>query len=93
MYLYAINGATGALKWRYLASGIIKRMPAVHFSDESIVFGCEDGYVYRISSVGTLLWRYFTNYAVPSAISISPAGLILYGDGDGSCLAVIPQNT
>lgn len=41
MYLYAIDGTTGVLKWRYLSGGVIKRMPAIHPTDGSIIFGCE----------------------------------------------------
>ncbi len=54
----------GKILWKYRTSQPVKSTPIVR--ENSIIFTCTDGYVYRLSLDGTLLWRTRIGYSTSS---------------------------
>jgi outer membrane protein assembly factor BamB len=55
--VYALDEATGAVQWSYVAGGRIDSAPA--FYRGRIIFGSNDGFVYCLRAVdGALAWRF-----------------------------------
>src|SRR5690606_26051431 len=58
-YLYAIDGKTGALRWKFKTNGAIRSTPAIY--NGKVFIGSWDTYVYAIDQkTGRQLWRYKT---------------------------------
>lgn len=58
-YLYAIDGKTGALRWKFKTNGAIRSTPAVYKG--KVFIGSWDTYVYAIDEkTGRQLWQYKT---------------------------------
>lgn len=58
-HLYALNGRTGALKWKFKTDGIIHSTPAL--SDGVLYFGSWDTFFYAIeAATGKLVWKFKT---------------------------------
>src|SRR6185369_9603170 len=60
--LSAYNTDSGELKWRFYASGAVRR-PAAAFElkdkTQAVLFGSDDGYVYCLNAAdGTLRWKF-----------------------------------
>ena len=54
--VYALNGATGAVQWKYYAGAAFRSAPA--YWNGRVLAGCDDGWLYCLSaSDGKLLWR------------------------------------
>ena len=58
----AYNTDTGALNWRYYASGAVRRPPvamALTNGTNVVIFGCDDGYVYCLNAAnGAEVWKF-----------------------------------
>ena len=70
-YLYSINTTNGSVNWSYLANDAIQSSPAIG-PDGTIYFGCNDGFLYAVSSEGSLVWK-FNNGVIANQITSSPA--------------------
>jgi outer membrane protein assembly factor BamB len=57
--MYAVNGSTGDVIWKYTIESSIKTTPAID-ADGTLYFGATDGIFYAISSFGSLRWKYVT---------------------------------
>ncbi|MBM4019744.1 MAG: hypothetical protein FJ288_15720 [Planctomycetes bacterium] len=55
--LYALDGETGKVAWRYVAGGRVDSPPTIHGG--LALFGCRDGWVYCLrADDGRLAWRF-----------------------------------
>ena len=84
--MYALDAATGELRWSYTTGGVI-RWPAVVEQDTEY-FGSTDGYVYALDAfTGDLRWRYETE----GELWIGPVvigGSVYQGPGDSHLYAL-----
>jgi len=89
--VYAVDGKTGMLRWKYHTDGIVHSSPAV--SEGVLYIGGWDTYLYAINaSTGKLLWKFKTGgqFAM-SGIQTSPTianGTVYFGARDASFYAV-----
>ncbi len=88
--LYAVNSATGELKWRYPdetpLNTVIKSSPAV--GDDLVYFGAGDGKIYAITKdTGTLAWNFATNGMVNSSPTLVD-GVLFVGSADAHLYAL-----
>ena len=78
--MYALDAATGELRWSYRTGGVV-RWPAV-VEQDTAHFGSTDGYVYALDAItGDLRWRYETEgelWVGPVVIG----GSVYQGPGD-----------
>lgn len=77
--LLALDKATGETVWRFKAGDSIRCEPAC-FSG-TVAFGCEDGYVYVLSSDGRLAGRFAAGGAVRGGILLD-ADRLFFGSFD-----------
>ncbi len=55
--VYALDGATGRLRWSFFAEGPVRLAPVV--IEGKVYVGSDDGYVYCLSAAdGSLLWKF-----------------------------------
>ena len=87
------NTGEDTLKWKYLTGGTIYSSPAIG-SDGTIYVGSDDGYLYAISSAGSLKWKYNANGAVfyPSP-AIGSDGTIYIASDSSYLYALNPNGT
>jgi outer membrane protein assembly factor BamB len=77
---YALDKATGAVKWNYLTRGPVHSSPAV--VDGVVYFGGEDSYVYALKARdGSLLWRFKTELDIISSPAVA-GGAVFIGSND-----------
>lgn len=94
--LYALDTATGAVKWTFDTDEHIYSSPALDEAPDgtlrAIVFGSTDGSVYAVNPDGTLKWRYETGDVIRSspAIGRAPGGgeVVYVGNGAGTVFAL-----
>jgi outer membrane protein assembly factor BamB len=96
-YLYAINTATGLIKWRFKTDDDIYSSPALDEDARgnlrAIVIAATDGRVYAVSPAGHLLWSYDTGDVIRSSpvIGMAPDGvhqIVYVGAGNGVLYAL-----
>ena len=88
--LYAVNAATGSLKWKFASSGIIHTSPALYKG--MIYFGSWDTYLYALDAkTGKEIWKFKTNdqpnYHLLEGIQASPTiydGKVYFGARDAN---------
>lgn len=85
--MYAINGSTGSLRWKYTASYWVANNAAVG-SDGTIFFGCYDGRVYAVGASGNLTWRFNAGDYVKGTPAIGPGGTIIFGSSTNKVYAL-----
>src|SRR6185503_7433448 len=57
--LYAVDAATGALKWKYQTGDVVHASPAI--ADGMVFIGSWDSYMYALDAAsGALNWRFKT---------------------------------
>jgi outer membrane protein assembly factor BamB len=81
--LYAIDAATGNVKWTYTTGGSVTACPSV--SNGIIYFGSSDGYLYAVDTTGNLKWKYAIGGGTTSYASLSPSvsnGIVYVGGGN-----------
>jgi serine/threonine protein kinase len=84
--LYALQGDTGALIWKYATDAGVVSRPAIF--EDSLCFGSEDHRLHVISArSGRLLWTYFTDAPVRSSPCVAE-GHVFVGSDDGFLHAV-----
>jgi outer membrane protein assembly factor BamB len=77
---YALDKATGAVKWNYLTRGPIHSSPAV--VEGVVYFGGEDTYIYALKAKdGSLLWRFKTERDIISSPVVA-GGAVFIGSND-----------
>ena len=85
--LYAINTASGNLRWRYQAGSAIESSPVI--DDAGVVyFGSYDGKVYGVSAEGNLAFRFATGGRVQSTPAIGSDRVLYVGSDDNKLYAV-----
>ena len=85
--LYAINTASGNLRWRYQAGSAIESSPVI--DDAGVVyFGSYDGKVYGVSAEGNLAFRFATGGRVQSTPAIGSDRVLYVGSNDHKLYAV-----
>lgn len=84
--LYAIDGATGSLKWAFATGGVIIGSPAVG-PDGTVFIGSNDSFFYAVHPDGSLKW---ISEAVPSYSPINGSPVlntagdaVYFGNDDG----------
>ncbi len=79
--VYALDGATGALKWKFTAPKMLNASPAVG-ADGTVYAGAYDGKVYALDgATGTKRWEFATRSLLNEAPAVSAAGDTVYVGG------------
>jgi outer membrane protein assembly factor BamB len=95
--LYALDGKTGTVKWKFPTSDHIYASAALDADGQgkttAIVFGSADGSFYAVDPKGKLLWKYDTGDPIRSsaALGFAPDGnsrIVYFGDGNGKLYAL-----
>jgi outer membrane protein assembly factor BamB len=102
--IYAINGETGVIEWKYKTGGPINHSSPAIDIDGTVYIGSYDGYLYAFntatidpdnSSTWVYKWRFLTDGpgAIASSPAIAPDGSVIFGCADGKVYAVNPNGT
>jgi outer membrane protein assembly factor BamB len=84
--VYALDAATGRLRWSYTTGGGVYAGPAV--ADGIVYIGSDDGNLYALSAAtGHLRWSYDTRYAVESTPAVAD-GTVYFGSWDQKVFAL-----
>lgn len=79
--VYALNGKSGKLIWKFQTNGKVYSTPAIH--DKRLIVGSTDGNIYALNSNnGKELWRFATSKAVLGSPVID-GELAYIGGSDG----------
>ncbi len=79
-WLYALDGDTGGLKWKYEIGNVITASPAIG-PDGNLYVGAHDGILYAFSPGGSLLWTFEAGQElgpISAGAVFNPAGNRLY---------------
>ena len=96
-YMYALDGATGAKKWKFKTDDHIYSSAALGADPAgkttAIYFGSTDGIFYALDTRGELLWSYDTGDPIRSspALGEGPDGegaIVYFGSGNGKLYAL-----
>lgn len=94
-YLYALDGETGSLQWRYETGSLITASAAIG-PDGTIFIGSYDGILYAIRPDGSLKWSYSAGSSISpinGGAALNHAGDTLYfGTEDGDLYALGTSN-
>ena len=95
--IYAINGETGVIAWKYQTGGAINfSSPAIDING-IVYIGSYDGYLYAFDtqtinpengSTWVPKWKFQAKGAIKSSPAIAPDGTIIFGCADGNIYAV-----
>jgi outer membrane protein assembly factor BamB len=91
--LYAINGKTGAINWKYApsqdtgANADVDSAPAIG-GDGTIFFGTAGGTFYAVTPSGTERFHYTTGGRISSSPAIGPDGTVFIVSDDGQLYAI-----
>lgn len=98
--VYAINGETGVIEWKYQTGGSINfSSPAIDING-IVYIGSYDGYLYAFDtntinpddgSTWLPKWKFQTRGAIKSSPAIAPDGTVIFGCADGNLYAVFPD--
>jgi outer membrane protein assembly factor BamB len=84
--VYALDAATGRLRWSYTTGGGVYASPAV--AGGIVYIGSDDGKLYALSAAtGHLRWSYDTRYAVEST-PVLAGGTVYFGSWDHKVFAL-----
>jgi outer membrane protein assembly factor BamB len=81
---YALDAATGAVRWRYAVGGTVASSPVVDEARGSVIFACHDSYVYALdirtgsvpgggNATGVLKWRFRADFSVHASPALEQA--------------------
>jgi len=100
--IYAINGETGVIGWKYQTGGAINfSSPAIDING-IVYIGSYDGYLYAFDtqtinpdngSTWVPKWKFKTKGAIKSSPAIAPDGTIIFGCADGNIYALNPDGS
>lgn len=80
------NLSDGSKIWQIKTDDQIRSTPAYH--QGTIVFGCDDGFVYAVDKVaGQILWKYKTNASVQATPAIKDT-IVYIGSNDNNFYAI-----
>jgi outer membrane protein assembly factor BamB len=80
-FMYAPNGATGALVWRVPIPGEVQSSPAVD-ARGTVYVGANDGKLYALNGTsGVLKWSFDTGAKVESSPTLGADGTLYVGSG------------
>ncbi len=93
-YVYALDAATGALKWKFLTGDVVHASPAV--ADGVVYIGSWDRFLYALNGEsGTMLWRFETgddkeiyNHVGIAGSAAVAKGTVYFGCRDGHFFAI-----
>ena len=78
--VYAVNAATGRLRWSYATGSGVYAGPAV--AGDTVYIGSDDDKLYALNAAtGHLRWSYSNNYAVESTPVVA-GGTVYFGSND-----------
>ncbi len=87
--LYALNGQTGQVKWKYDSGGFVVTVPVI--ADGMAYIGNNDGHLYALDNqTGEEKWRFQTIGPVDTAPAVAD-GIVYVGASDGHLYAVDGQ--
>ncbi len=87
--IYALDIASGYMRWVYKTNGAINSVPIA--DSENIYIGSNDGKVYAVSQEeGKLQWSFQTDSTVQSTIIRTESSVVFVSDG-GHVFAVSPE--
>lgn len=110
-HFYALDAVNGELRWKYLTGGMIESSAALT-KDASVAYtadkltapgilyvGCNDGFLYAISTSGSLKWKFYTAIAgdvavgspIRSSPCLSPDDSTVYFGSDNSVMYAVSQ--
>ena len=87
----ADRGSSGVVLWRHTASATIEVSPSVA-ADGDVYVTANDGTAYALRGAGTLIWRKHIGQESYSSSSVSPNGLLYFGDNGGALNIVRASN-
>jgi len=88
--LFALDAATGTLKWRYPSTDTLgfNIRTGITIWEDLLLFGGTDGHLYALSAdTGRLVWRFPTRGPIRSAPVVT-GGTVFVGSDDNSLYAV-----
>jgi len=100
--IYAINGETGVITWKYQTGGAINSSSPAIDSNGIVYIGSYDDCLYAFDtktikpdngSTWVPKWKFQTKGAVQSSPAIAPDGTIIFGSTDGNLYAVNQDGT
>ena len=91
--VYALDAATGKLRWKFQAADVVHSSPAI--VNGLLYIGCWDGTMYALkASSGELAWKFTTGadamhfmQGIPGSAAVS-AGIVVFGSRDNNIYAL-----
>ncbi|HEX9415002.1 MAG TPA: PQQ-binding-like beta-propeller repeat protein, partial [Ktedonobacterales bacterium] len=89
--LYALDAATGALKWKLPTGNDVRSTPLV--ANGLVYFGSADGVIYAVDQQGgTTRWTYKTGAAINRSSPTLANGLVYVSSEDAYVYGLDPQS-
>ncbi len=86
--VYALNGATGKMRWSFTTGGMVRSSPAIG-DDGTVYVGSVDSKVYALNGgTGTKKWSFSTGDSVFSSPAIGADGTVYIGSNDKKVYAL-----
>lgn len=90
--LYALDGQSGALKWKVTTGNEIPSSPVID-ADGTLIFGSWDGKVYAVDGQsGAVRWTHETGVPLAMSPTVTPDGVVLAISTDGVLLGLDRHN-
>lgn len=90
--LYALDAATGRIRWSFATRDHIYSSPAVTH-EGTVLIGSTDGSLYALTGEGRLLWTFDCSDPIRSSAAVAGDGTIFFGAGDGRLYALEPDGS
>ncbi|MDI9585528.1 MAG: PQQ-binding-like beta-propeller repeat protein [Acidobacteriota bacterium] len=85
--VYALDGETGEIRWRFITGGEVRSQPMVTSGGDAVVFGSADGNVYCVETDGALRWKRDVGGAVYATVLLV-GDLAITGSNSGTVVAL-----
>jgi outer membrane protein assembly factor BamB len=91
--VYALEAATGKLRWKFQAGDVVHSSPAI--ANGVLYIGCWDGVMYALKAgTGELMWKFATGvdathfmHGLPGSAAVV-AGIVVFGSRDNNIYAL-----
>jgi outer membrane protein assembly factor BamB len=91
--VYALEAATGKLRWKFQAGDVVHSSPAI--ANGVLYIGCWDGVMYALkANTGELVWKYATSVdathfmqGIPGSAAVAD-GIVVFGSRDNNIYAL-----